>query len=252
MKNLIESVVFTRLLNKRLRIFEPKFELDEKDLFLLSSYISPRPEYLTRLLKIIDSITTPPLRSFLDSIFSDINITSKFITLPASVRHHHSTANGLLIHSVECAETAAIQIYKSDTDRDITVVAALLHDIGKVRSYTTNLKTTQLGRMVAHDHLTLEVCASALSNLDKSWPDGANTLRHIWTCSSEGARYGFKSNTPLAIIVKFADRLSVGLYEHEEAFKNRFPKSGLVWDGSNYFSQLPQLASTTVRRKLCF
>jgi len=252
MKISLESTDGPVLLNKRLRIREPEFQFSHNNFLMLPNHICSAPEYLCKLIKIRESITTPPLCEFLDTLFSDINIASCFISLPASVRHHHSIASGLLIHSVECAETANNQVYKSVADRDITVVAALLHDIGKVKSYTTNLKTTQLGRMVAHDHLTLEVCAPALSELDKLWPDGANTLRHIWTCRSEGAKYGFKPNTPLAIIVKFADRLSVGLYEHEEAFKTRFLKSGLVWDGSDYFWQLPHQVSPVVRRKLCF
>ncbi len=180
MKNSLEPTDGPRLLNKRLRIWEPEFQLNDNFL-KLPNHICSAPGYLCKLIKIRESITTPALCSFLDTLFSDINIASCFIPLPASVRHHHSISGGLLVHSVECAETAANQDYKSDTDRDITVVAALLHDIGKVRSYTTNLKTTQLGRMVAHDHLTLEVCATALRELDKSWPDGANTLRHIWT-----------------------------------------------------------------------
>lgn len=252
MKSLQEPTNDPRLLNKRLRIWEPEFKLSHSNFSMLPNHICSAPDYLCRLIKIRESITTPALCSFLDNLFSDINIVACFISLPASIRHHHSIASGLLIHSVECAETAANQDYLSKTDRDITVVAALLHDVGKLKSYTTNLKTTQLGRMVAHDYLTLEVCASALSKLDISWPDGANTLRHIWTSSTEGAKYGFKANTPLATIVKFADRLSAERYELENVFKNRFHQSGLAWNGSQYLWQLPHQVSPAVRRKLCF
>lgn len=190
---LSESAHSGRLLNKRLRIGESEFRAGNPTFLALQKSTCSAPDYLYKLIKLRESISTPALGSFLDTLFSDNNITFPFITLPASTRHHHPTASGLLIHSVECTEIASRQPFKSQVDRDITVVAALLHDIGKVRSYTTSLKTTELGRIVAHDHLTLEACAKALSSLDISWPEGANTLRHIWTCCSDGARYGFNN-----------------------------------------------------------
>lgn len=70
------------------------------------------------------------------------------------------------------------------------------------------MRRTDLGRLVQHDHLTLEVCAAALNFLDKAWPDAGILLRHVWTCASPGARYGEKSASLVADAVRLADRLS--------------------------------------------
>jgi 3'-5' exoribonuclease len=207
---------------------------------------------LNSLLGLMQSIQSPALTKFLGNLFGDKEVMNAFLQLPASIRHHHNYVGGLMAHSIEAAEIARQLKYECVEDRDITVVATLLHDIGKTKSYTTNIKTTNLGKMVSHDHLTLEVCASALKILDQDWPDAANTLRHIWTCASPGSRYGFQPSTPLANIVKFADKFSVDSYDHKNAFKNNFSNSGFAWNEKRYFWNASNEKIKPERRRICF
>ncbi|MEQ1766100.1 MAG: HD domain-containing protein, partial [Methylotenera sp.] len=179
-------------------------------------------------------IKSPTLGNFVDSIFADDAIALAFLQVPASIKYHHNEMGGLLAHSVEAAETTANQTYASSDERDITVVAALLHDIGKVRTLGNNMATTLLGKMVSHDAMTLEVCAVALRKLDHTWPDAANTLRHIWTCASPGARYGFTPICTLANMVRFADKLSADEYDSRATFKSKQIKDGMAWGDNKY------------------
>lgn len=63
---------------------------------------------------------------------------------------------------------------------------------------TADMQRTDIGTLVDHDDLTLEICAPALSKLSAIDATIANELRHAWTCSSHNARYGFKPKTIIA------------------------------------------------------
>ena len=209
---------------------------------------------IDRLFNVRQSIQSPALGKFLDNLLWDSEIMIAFVQAPASIHHHHNYVGGLLAHSLETAETAAQLKYETTSEREITIIAALLHDIGKIKSYTTQVSTSNLGKMVSHDHLTLEVCATALKQLDMDWPDAAIALRHIWTCASAGSRYGFQPSTPLANIVRFADKFSADCYDHKSANRGNKSKVGFTWNEKDrkYFWKPANEPIKTERRKICF
>jgi 3'-5' exoribonuclease len=231
-----------------------RFTLKPKTQSFLTLLETPNrdEDYLEQFDALRGSIRSPSLAKFLNILFSDPDIAIPFIEVPASINHHHAVKGGLLMHSVEAALVANQLDYKNSGERDISIVATLLHDIGKIKSYTTNGRTTNLGKLVCHDHLTLEVCAVALRSLDQDWPDAANTLRHIWTCASAGSRYGFQPSTPLANIVKFSDKFSVDNYDHDNAFKKNIKSSGFAWDAKRYFWNPTNEKIKPERRRICF
>jgi 3'-5' exoribonuclease len=51
-------------------------------------------------------------------------------------------------------------------DRDIAIISALLHDIGKIRTHTPDRQLTHIGKTIRHKHITLEVLAQPLAWLD--------------------------------------------------------------------------------------
>lgn len=191
--------------------------------------------WLERLITLRRKIESPALGRFVDMMFTDDEIALAFLQVPASTKYHHNDIGGLLEHSVEVAEITSKQDYVNEEMRDIAVVAALFHDIGKVRTLGINLLSTSLGKVVGHDSLTLEVSASALKELDKTWSDASYTLRHVWSCATPGAKYGFESNCTIANIIQFADRLSIDRYYENQAFKNYKKMDGLAWDGKKYY-----------------
>ena len=172
---------------------------------------------------------SPSLGQFVDKLFDDEKIAQAFLKLPASTQYHHNVVGGLLAHSVEVAEIMSSLSYNNQDERLIATVAGLLHDIGKVRTLGVNHTTTQIGKMVSHDHLTLEVCADAFKTLDKTWPEAANTLRHVWTCSTPGSKFGFQPNCSIAHKLRFADGESMRKYDANKLYKSRGKSDGLVW-----------------------
>ncbi|MGL1889186.1 MAG: hypothetical protein OCD76_21920, partial [Reichenbachiella sp.] len=80
----------------------------------------------------------------------------------------------------------------------------------RVRSATGH--RTHLGNVVDHDELTLEICAEAFARLDKFEPQSALILRHILTCATPGARYGYQAITPIAAKLQLADKTSASMH----------------------------------------
>lgn len=161
-----------------------------------------------RFLQLLMSMQSAVLLAFITKVFWQSDVLQAFLAAPASLNYHHNYKGGLLEHSVETAEIAASLPLRTQYDRDVLITAALLHDIGKAKTLTQTMRRTSLGRLVDHDEMTLEICAAALRWLDAEDPSAAILLRHIWTCSSPGARYGYKAETYLAPALQLADQMS--------------------------------------------
>tara|TARA_R110002167_G_scaffold91458_1_gene246064 strand:- start:125761 stop:126648 length:888 start_codon:yes stop_codon:yes gene_type:complete len=174
----------------------------------LPSTLCPKPDSLRLLVKLADSLKVKELKTFLAEVILQPEVAMKYITCPASLKFHHNYAGGLIEHSVDVAIRLASGHSLSQQQRDIAVVAALLHDIGKTQTLTAELTRTSVGHLVDHGDLTLELCASALKNLQEKNPFVSDQLRHVWTCSSPGARYGFKPRTQVANKLQQFDRIS--------------------------------------------
>jgi 3'-5' exoribonuclease len=174
----------------------------------LPSLLCPKPDHLRRFVELSNSLKHNELKVFLADVILQPNVAIKYITCPASLNFHHNYAGGLIEHSVDVAVRLASGHSMSQQQRDIAVVAALLHDIGKTQTLTADLTRTPVGYLVDHGDLTLELCASALQNLQRKNGFLSDQLRHVWTCSSPGARYGFKPKTKVANKLQQCDRFS--------------------------------------------
>ncbi|PKI02504.1 hypothetical protein [Glaciecola sp. 33A] len=166
----------------------------------------PYPDVLHAMIGLIEQIKTTELREFLDNVISQPDIGIRFVQCPASLNHHHNNLGGLLEHSYEVALSFYLDKSLSHADRDIGIVSALLHDIGKTLTLTPDLTRADLGYSVDHDDLTLEICSAALKILSSKHKGLANQLRHNWTCVSPTAKYGFRAKTKTAKMLKVYDR----------------------------------------------
>ena len=169
------------------------------------------PDALEQLKALIDSIKHQALSAFVTDVILSQTTAIPYITCPASLKHHHNFKSGLLVHSVEVANRISKDSTLTDEQRDVGVVSALLHDIGKTQTMTADLKRTAIGDLIDHDDLTLELCGPALSKLERVHSNLANQLRHAWTCESPGSRYGYKAKTLVAKRLRFFDNQSANL-----------------------------------------
>jgi len=179
---------------------------------LLPSCYSPAPETLLQLKTLVDSLSSRHLTRFVSDVLVNSDIGINFLQCPASLRHHHSFVGGLLAHSVDVANRLLCENQFKGAERDIAIVVALIHDIGKTRTLSPTGHRTHLGTVVDHDELTLEICAKAFVRLDKFEPQSALMLRHILTCASPGSRYGYEAITPIASKLQLADKASASMH----------------------------------------
>jgi hypothetical protein len=141
-----------------------------------------------RVRAMIASIRSDTLSQFLLQVFSDQGLLEKFLTLPASRNHHHSYANGLFIHSVDTAWRAFEFSHLPASEKDVAVVSALLHDIGKIKTLSNHYSHTYTGKYTRHEDITLEVLAEHLKWLDSVDPVTCDKLRYCLTWNHQKER----------------------------------------------------------------
>jgi len=181
---------------------------------LIPRSLCPFPWLLSFVEALLGQISHPALKQFLCDVLSDDGIVFPFVSSPASLKYHHNYPGGLLRHSIECAQMVErYQEFEPDK-KQLGMVAALFHDIGKILTFTPQMRLTSLGKTINHDKLTLEVLAPYLQSFDQAWPEGAAELRYLMTWRP-GMRDSGIPKTPLANAVLAADRVSAGLGDQD-------------------------------------
>jgi 3'-5' exoribonuclease len=106
-----------------------------------------------RLGELLRSMTNPQLSNLAECFLIDEELMGKFCRAPAGIKNHHAYRGGLLEHIVGLMEVIArIAPCYPQIDRDLLLMGALLHDIGKVNelSYERELAYTDEGQLIGH------------------------------------------------------------------------------------------------------
>ncbi|MDZ7811333.1 MAG: HD domain-containing protein [Arhodomonas sp.] len=185
---------------------------------LLPNRALPHPEAVARLQALIERVPVTTLRAFLEDLFSDDAIALPFVERPASRDHHHAYPGGLVEHSLEVAERVAWFLFRDvpTEAKALAVVAGLLHDIGKVRTFGPDYRKTTVGTLLGHDQLTLEILSGPLRRLETKWPDGADSLRYLLSWNEYRDRG--RTLIPEALAIRNADRFSAARDAQRRAF----------------------------------
>lgn len=98
-------------------------------------------QYWTKLQSYISKIKDEKLRQFVAELFE--KHAQSFKIMPAAKLMHHNYIGGLLVHTVECAEFAKLNMNKFtyQANEDEIYAACLLHDFGKIFEYTIDIET---------------------------------------------------------------------------------------------------------------
>ena len=106
-----------------------------------------------RVTAYVNTLKDPSLKQLGELVFGNPHFMKEFRKAPGGSSWHHGCFGGLLEHSVMVADICDFIAAKEyDLNRDLLVLAALLHDVGKIRelSATTTIEYTDEGRLEGH------------------------------------------------------------------------------------------------------
>ncbi|CAN5160192.1 hypothetical protein BH10PSE16_BH10PSE16_39570 [soil metagenome] len=157
-----------------------------------------------------------PFRALLDQVFAQPGVWDAFAHGPSSCQGHHRGPGGNLRHSVEVARIslalASDPACQRLVDRDVVIVVALLHDLGKTREYEAGWhgrKMSPLGRLVGHKFTGFGMLWAPLHSIPGIGERQRLAILHCLSSAPQGASGGARGLACLeAQILSHADQLS--------------------------------------------
>ncbi len=125
---------------------------------------------LGRLKELVRGIGDPYLKTLAECFLLDEEFLGRFTLAPAGTKHHHSYHGGLLEHTVSMMEAAErIAPCYPQLDRDLLIVGAMLHDVGKTRElgFQGGLEYTDEGQLVGHLVLAVEMLNAKVAEAER-------------------------------------------------------------------------------------
>lgn len=169
-------------------------------------------EMLTELRQLVAGLSDPHLRGLMQAFLDDAEFLRHYCQAPAAKAMHHAYLGGLLEHSLAVAALAQdISCRYPDLNRDLLVVGALLHDVGKVAElrYERSFEYTDAGKLLGHIMIGVEMVDAKLRTL-ADFPAGlAMLVKHLLLSHHGQYEYGSpkRPKTLEAVILNFIDDL---------------------------------------------
>ena len=174
------------------------------------SWVSDRP-LVGRACALWDGLPGD-FQQLFNTIFLNAARFQKFCQGPSSTHGHHSEVNGNLRHTIEVAEAVQrdLKLF-ARADAGVAIMAALLHDAGKVDEYIESQNGYELslrGKLLGHKITVTEWVAVARSQLNGKIPEPHYlSLMHALTATPDRTDYsGLRPRvTPESELVALAD-----------------------------------------------
>jgi 3'-5' exoribonuclease len=182
----------------------------------LSDYLpvadSTVDEMLAELRDSVAGLVDEHLRALMDAFLADDEFLRRYSMAPAAKAMHHVYLGGLLEHSLAVARLASdIAGRYPGVNRDLLVVGALLHDIGKVAElrYERSFEYTDAGKLLGHIMIGVEMIEEKVRQLPGFPRELAILLKHLLLSHHGQYEYGSpkRPKTLEAVILNFIDDL---------------------------------------------
>lgn len=164
------------------------------------------------ILGYIGSLESKYLKELLGLFMDDKKFATDYRTSTAAIRYHHAYQGGLLEHSLNVTKVCDMLagIY-DNLHRDLLICGAILHDVGKIREYSSgvNLKITNRGRLLGHITIGYGWVLEKIDQIKGFPKDLADRLLHIILSHHGHLEYGSPKRPKIleAFIVYHADHL---------------------------------------------
>jgi 3'-5' exoribonuclease len=165
-----------------------------------------------RLKAATDTISSKPLADLMNALWDDSEIVRQFKRAPAAKMMHHAYVGGLLEHTLSMVLLAdKIAGHYNGVDRDMLLVGAVLHDIGKIRELSCrhSLDYTDDGRLLSHIILGIELVNEKIQSITDFPKEQAAVIKHM-IISHHGAREFGSPEPPKtieAVLLNYIDEI---------------------------------------------
>jgi len=197
--------------------------LDMTD-FLPSSTVPPE-ELLREMEELLNSeLTFKPWSNLCKSVLGDAHIRASLLSAPGAKAIHHAYAGGLLEHTLAIMRLCkALSLLYPHVDKEILLVAALFHDLGKAfeLSHGISREYTDPGRLLGHIQIGLELLEPFLRKTRDLPPELAMHLKHLIVAHHGELAFGSPCvpQTVEAFILHYADNLDAKINTVQGALK---------------------------------
>ncbi len=173
-----------------------------------------RKEYLQIINSTLENINDSNLKKLLNSFFLDEKFLEQFCKAPAAIVHHHNYEGGLLDHTVEVLKICktTVEIFP-DLDHEMLYTGVLLHDLGKMETYTYGngiIGFSREGNMLDHIYISCEMVKEKVDELEIP-REIAIKIYHMILSHHGDVQLGWGSavdpKTPEALALHHADNL---------------------------------------------
>lgn len=206
-------------------------------------FLRTTPTPTERLWQVLDDarkeVDIEPYRELLDHFFGDEGFRKEFAGSPAALRRHHVYRGGLLEHTAGVVTLCrAAAGYYPRVNKALLFTGALLHDLGKVRTYSSNpgFEGTDEGRLIGHLVLSVRMVTKAVEKLREVRgleffpPDLELPLIHLLVSHHGIMEWGSPVEPVLleACLLHHADYMDAEVSKFEEVIR-RHPEDGGKW-----------------------
>jgi 3'-5' exoribonuclease len=126
-------------------------------------------ELYEKLLHVVGSVGNSWLRRLLESVVCDPEIAPRLKRAPAAKVMHHAYSGGLLEHVLSlCNLCRVVAGHYPETDADLLLSGAVLHDVGKLRelSYERSFGYTDEGQLLGHILVEYELVSKKMDAIE--------------------------------------------------------------------------------------
>lgn len=198
------------------------------------------------LLKIVDSLENPYLKSLAEAFFKDAEFAKRFRFHSAAKSVHHGYVGGLLEHSLSVTQMCDFYCKQYPIlNRDLLLTAAMCHDIGKLEELSVFPANdyTDNGQLLGHIMIGAEMVGEKIRTIPNFPKRLGVELKHCILAHHGELEYGSPKKPALAeaLALSFADNTDAKMETIKEALSS-VAEDSLEWQGYN------RLLESNIRR----
>ncbi len=197
---------------KQMTISRIRLALDDEyslEDILMHSPQSPE-QRRNRIINLTEKVENTYIKQLLESFWKDEEFLDKFLTAAAGKLWHHAYIGGLSEHSANVAElTLRVAQGYDFLNNDYLIFGGLLHDIGKVETYSvkTSIDYTDVGRLVGHICIA-DTWIYERAHKIETFPESLLTkLRHLILSHQGEYETPVQPMMPEAFIIYYCDEI---------------------------------------------